>query len=357
MLKRLMATTAVIAIASSAYAANTTTTQNSVGAGTAPAMSYVNNVNPGDALATKLIGQPVYRGTATMASNAGAPTDNGMAQGNGAQQGNMQAQNGTATNAANPPADAANPPATMAQNNAANPPATTAQNNAVPNNQDRIGDINNLVVAKDGSIEAVIIGVGGFLGMGEKNVAVPFHSLTWSTDADGKRMAYLDTTEQQLKNAPSFDVSALEQNRQGAPGTANPANTQTAANAPAAGQNAAVGTANDGAPAVDSTKISANELMNTTVYDAQNQNVGNVGDVIMTKDGKIDAIVVDIGGFLGIGEKPVAIAFEDLNIQKDQNGKLALHTGFTKQQLDNAPQYNKDTYAQQRDQMRLHTQS
>ena len=36
-----------------------------------------------------------------------------------------------------------------------------------------IGDINNLVVAKDGSVDAVIIGVGGFLGMGEKNVAVP----------------------------------------------------------------------------------------------------------------------------------------------------------------------------------------
>lgn len=339
MLKRLMATTAVIAIASSAYAANTT--QNAAGTANAPAMNYVNSVNPGDALATKLIGQPVYRGTANpaMAPNAG-----------------MQAQNGTGTNAT-PPATTANPPATMAQNNAANPnpPATTAQNNAVPNNQDRIGDINNLVVAKDGSIEAVIIGVGGFLGMGEKNVAVPFDSLTWSTDANGKQTAYLDTTEQQLKNAPSFDVSALEQNRQGAPGMAN---NQAAANAPAtgtAGQNVAVGTANNGGAAVDATKISANELINTTVYDADNQNVGNVGDVIMTKDGKIDAIVVDIGGFLGIGEKPVAIAFEDLNIQKNQNGKLALHTAFTKQQLDDAPQYNKDTYAQQRDQMRLHT--
>ena len=63
----------------------------------------------------------------------------------------------------------------------------------------------------------------------------------------------------------------------------------------------------------------------------------SVGDVIVTKDGKIDAVVVDVGGFLGIGEKPVAIAFDDLKIVKDENGNLVAYTTFTKDQLDNAP--------------------
>ncbi len=78
--------------------------------------------------------------------------------------------------------------------------------------------------------------------------------------------------------------------------------------------------------------------------------------MIANKDGQIDAVVVDVGGFLGIGEKPVAIAFEDLDIRKDENGNLVLHTAFTKDQLDNAPKYDKNAYEQQRDQMRLHTQ-
>ena len=82
----------------------------------------------------------------------------------------------------------------------------------------------------------------------------------------------------------------------------------------------------------------------------------SVGDVIVTKDGKIDAIVVDVGGFLGIGEKPVAIAFDDLKIGKDENGNLVAYTTFTKDQLDNAPQYDKSAYKTQRDTMRLHTQ-
>src|SRR5215211_6739317 len=46
----------------------------------------------------------------------------------------------------------------------------------------RIGDINEVLLNKDGMAEAVVIGVGGFLGIGEKNVAVPFKSLEWTTE-------------------------------------------------------------------------------------------------------------------------------------------------------------------------------
>jgi putative membrane protein len=52
-------------------------------------------------------------------------------------------------------------------------------------NNERIGDINEVLVNRDGKVEAVVIGVGGFLGMGEHNVAVPFHALQWSMTAPG----------------------------------------------------------------------------------------------------------------------------------------------------------------------------
>jgi sporulation protein YlmC with PRC-barrel domain len=47
------------------------------------------------------------------------------------------------------------------------------------NNNERIGDVNELIVARDGKTEAVVIGVGGFLGMGEHLVAVPFDKVKW----------------------------------------------------------------------------------------------------------------------------------------------------------------------------------
>ena len=67
-----------------------------------------------------------------------------------------------------------------------------------------IGDINDLVLDSDGSIAAVIVGVGGFLGVGEKNVAVPYSDLQWSTDADGNNRAVMATTKDDLATAPDF---------------------------------------------------------------------------------------------------------------------------------------------------------
>jgi len=47
-----------------------------------------------------------------------------------------------------------------------------------PDNQ-KIGDISELIIDRDGKIDAVVIGVGGFLGMGEHQVAVPFEKVQW----------------------------------------------------------------------------------------------------------------------------------------------------------------------------------
>lgn len=44
---------------------------------------------------------------------------------------------------------------------------------------EKLGDIEELIVNKSGNIEHVVIGVGGFLGMGEHNVAVSFDKLKW----------------------------------------------------------------------------------------------------------------------------------------------------------------------------------
>jgi hypothetical protein len=67
---------------------------------------------------------------------------------------------------------------------------------------DTIGDINEIVLTSDGAAAAAIIGVGGFLGMGEREVAVQFKSLHISKDASGNDVVKLDTTKDALKKAP-----------------------------------------------------------------------------------------------------------------------------------------------------------
>ena len=91
-------------------------------------------------------------------------------------------------------------------------PISDYYNQSVYDTKDnKIGDINDLLVEKDGKISAAIIGVGGFLGAGEKNVAIPFAALKL-TEKNGKRYLVMDTTKEALNKAPgyTFDRTAKQ---------------------------------------------------------------------------------------------------------------------------------------------------
>ena len=67
---------------------------------------------------------------------------------------------------------------------------------------DVLGDIETLVVADDGAIEHVILGVGGFLGIGEKEVALPWDRFTVQPEED---RIVADFTREELEAMPEFD--------------------------------------------------------------------------------------------------------------------------------------------------------
>lgn len=72
-----------------------------------------------------------------------------------------------------------------------------------------VGDLNDLITGPDGRIEAAIIGVGGFLGVGEKNVAVSPDRLQLAERSDGKVWLVIKLSKERLLKAPEFDKSAL----------------------------------------------------------------------------------------------------------------------------------------------------
>lgn len=75
-------------------------------------------------------------------------------------------------------------------------------------NDEDIGEVNDILFTQDGQGEAIVVGVGGFLGIGEKNVAIPFERLTVTPedgDAEGDDfIVSLETTKDELNNAPAF---------------------------------------------------------------------------------------------------------------------------------------------------------
>lgn len=77
-------------------------------------------------------------------------------------------------------------------------------NQSVYDRQDNeIGDVNDILLDGEGKVAAVMIGVGGFLGAGEKNVAVPFSALK-VTEKDQKTYLVMDTTKEALERAPGY---------------------------------------------------------------------------------------------------------------------------------------------------------
>lgn len=90
-----------------------------------------------------------------------------------------------------------------------------------------VGKLNDLIASPEGDIEAVVIGVGGFLGIGEKDVAVSPDQLQLATRSDGKKWLVIKATKQQLTDAPAFDRSKLFVDGVADPSAANETNAPT----------------------------------------------------------------------------------------------------------------------------------
>jgi sporulation protein YlmC with PRC-barrel domain len=98
-----------------------------------------------------------------------------------------------------------------------------------------------------------------------------------------------------------------------------------------------------GAVQIKSNEMRASKIIGSSVYDANNQKLGTVKDLVIAKGGQVDEVIVDVGSFLGIGGKNIAVKMSDI---KTDNNRLTLDR--TKEQLAQAPAYrleNRDTGA------------
>ncbi|MEO5325410.1 PRC-barrel domain-containing protein [Mesorhizobium sp. CC13] len=247
--------------------------------------------------------------------------------------------------------------------------------NGTAEDAENIGDVNDLVLTSDGKADQLVIGVGGFLGIGEKNVAIAFNEFDWA-EKGGDRWLVVPMTKEQLEALPDFDrrgydpapaptaatepMPSTDQTAQ-APAPATPEATPPATTAQAPATPDATATDQTKTTSIDksalkqlpATDIRAEEMVGTTVYGADDANIGEIGDIVMTADGKVDAYIIDVGGFLGMGEKKVAVGSDNLAFMVDQDGKKYLYTTFTKEQLDKQPAYDASSWAEKRDEQRL----
>lgn len=84
---------------------------------------------------------------------------------------------------------------------------------------------------------------------------------------------------------------------------------------------------------------SVRDLLGKAIVGPDGKEIAKVGDLVVGPDDTVERVVVDVGGFLGIGAKPVAIDIDQL--QKPADGRGDLRTSLTKDQLAALPRYDK----------------
>ena len=200
----------------------------------------------------------------------------------------------------------------------------------VKNLQDEtVGEIESVFVNAEGKVDSVILGVGGFLGLGERHVRVPWNDLHI---ADNGEKVMINATKDQLKGMEPYtyrDAKVRGQVFSEAgpwPYTAGSDRQASTAATEATGDFNASGA------------VSGNALIGAKVHNTAKETVGSIEDVYLDASLAVDSIVVSVGGFLGVGTKNVAVKWSDLKVGRD--GKdLVLTTDWTKDSLKALPDY------------------
>lgn len=83
------------------------------------------------------------------------------------------------------------------------------------------------------------------------------------------------------------------------------------------------------------------DFMNSRVYNVAGETVGDVNDLVLDESGKVTVVVIGVGGFLGIGEKSVSMAPDQVMRLLHSDGKPYFTVNATRRQLRSAPAYTK----------------
>jgi sporulation protein YlmC with PRC-barrel domain len=262
------------------------------------------------------------------------------------------------------PQQAASPPASTTVDSKMAPSATADTRKLIGRNiknadGDTIGEIKSIYINKDGKVDSVMVGVGGFLGVGDREVRIAWSDLK-ITDNGEKVM--VNMTKDELKAKPEYRYKNESWRGQvftdTGPWAARPSDSARTTDAPRPASDQLAQTTKPPAdratdkpserPNVAATtstgdfnaagEMSGSALIGATVRNENREAVGKIEDVYVDSSGGIKTVVVSVGGFLGVGAKDVAVKWSDLKFAREDKS-IVIMTGWTKDSLKAMPDY------------------
>jgi len=183
---------------------------------------------------------------------------------------------------------------------------------------EKVGEVESALIDGNGKVRYVIVGVGGFLGLGERDVALRWDQLTM---ADNDQKIVVNMTKEQLAALPVHRFADASSK-----GKVYAYNEDLKTNAYLA---------NDAGMAANGS-VDTKKLIGRNIKNAAGDTVGEIESVLVDQAGNVKYVVVGVGGFLGIGEKQVALSWDSLTISDDGEKVVA---NVTKDSLKGLPDY------------------
>jgi PRC-barrel domain len=233
-----------------------------------------------------------------------------------------------------------------------------------------IGEINDVILSRDGQVDAVLVDIGGFLGIGERQVALGMENIRFvsdsaTADATNDYFVVINADRTMLEGAPEYvrpgmmeaegstgvDAAASDGTTT-APMTEGTAAGDTATTAPATddtttaetgtemndGTTTGGGRTIEGYSAIDTAGLTVEQLQGVRLYGPNDEDVGEISDIVLDDAGVPAQVIVDVGGFLGIGARPVAIEMSQLQImQATDGGQMRAYVQMTQRELEQLP--------------------
>jgi ribosomal 30S subunit maturation factor RimM len=163
---------------------------------------------------------------------------------------------------------------------------------------DTVGEVKDLVILRNEEVLQAVLSVGGFLGIGDKLVAIPYDKLQVRRIDNKINMMY-NATKAELEGMPKFPYAESD---------------------------------------MGGLTLRARDLIGAEVKNTADETIGEVDDLIITAADNVPQAILSVGGFLGVGEKLVAVPYDALNI-KYIDDKQQVTYNATEEELKALPSF------------------
>jgi sporulation protein YlmC with PRC-barrel domain len=205
---------------------------------------------------------------------------------------------------------------------------------------EEIGEVDDLIMSRNGKIKKVILSVGEFLQTGEKLVTVPFRSLK---ESDEGHIVY-NATKEQLKRDRRF--SYWSEGLYGRPfypfppygvgwGYQAPSPPPGRKSVPFPRKGKCRGEFRPWEWEYSPERLRISALLDQGIFNDKGEEVADLDDLMISPEGKVEQIILNVGGFLGMAEKLVAVPYRSLKVTD-----LGIVYNIMKEQLQKSPAFS-----------------